>query len=459
MEIPPSSSIAQSTAFFSGLSRTDVENSILSIGPEPERNSHLHSTNLKVAASMTGELQDFKYEDYKEAYRLMNGPPKYPFQSIAQISNSKFDPYYFDGSENDPNFNVNENLIGTPLGTSVLEDPRLSYVKNIMTLKEYQGRADQLNDTYLKELYMVNSEKGSNYYINMLERQQQALEYWSREGRASKNKTIPGIAFTYNLPAGETQRSKKRMKLNQTIYSETPSVQRNYRRQVMSRLPSDPNDTVNRIGITDDQDLNVISLGSNIIPNPNQPFQATGGVGNGVNQVPFSMTPSRGPPLNTALFRSPFYADALVAGGKGDPLAVKDEATPLKRAPFSAEALAAGVGNLRKVEKQEAKSGKTLIGASPTAFSILTPDALQNAIKKQRPTMGNNTANVTSSVSEIFDPMKPSNVKDRIKNMNEYYKGEIEHNQKWKVEKNLKNRHGIDKANMLGFDRRGNPVS
>lgn len=451
MEIPPSSSIAQSTAFFSGLSRTDVENSILSIGPEPARNSHLHSTNMKVAASMTGELQDFKYEDYKEAYRLMNGPPKYPFQSIAQISNSKFDPYYFDGSENDPNFNVNENLIGTPLGTSVLEDPRLSYVKNIMTLKEYQGRADQLNDTYLKELYMVNSEKGSNYYINMLERQQQALEYWSREGRASKNKTIPGIAFTYNLPAGETERSKKRMKLNQTIYSETPSVQRNYRRQVMSRLPSDPNDTVNRIGITDDQDYTVISLGSNIIPNPGQPFQATGGVGNGLNQVPFSMTPLKGTKSSGTLFTTPELQ--------------LPETYRLMRSPFSAENLTAGAGRLRKVDPLAVKEEKT-----PTKYNVpenlkkgqvnLTPDLLVNALKKARNVKpGNDTANVTSSVPEIFDPMKPSNVKDKIKNMDQYYKGEIDNNKKWKVERNLKNRHGIDKGNMLDKDRRGNPVS
>jgi hypothetical protein len=290
MEIPPSSSFAQSTALFSGLSRDDVTKSILSIGPEPERNSHLYSNNVIVAASMTGELQDFKYDDYREAYRMMNGPPKYPFQSIAQISNSKFDPYYFDGSENDPNFNVNENLIGTPLGTSLLEDPRLSYVKNIMTLKEYQGQADQLNDSYLKELYMVNSEKGSNYYINMLERQQQALEYWSREGRASKNKTIPGIAFTYNLPAGVTQRPQKKQKVNQTIYSETANVQRNYRREVMNRLPSDPRDTVNTLSRTPTADPNVITLGSNIIPKAQESFQTSGQIGNGINMTPVNVT-------------------------------------------------------------------------------------------------------------------------------------------------------------------------
>lgn len=315
MEIPPSSSFAQSTALFSGLSRDDVTKSILSIGPEPERNSHLYSNNVIVAASMTGELQDFKYDDFREAYRMMNGPPKYPFQSIAQISNSKFDPYYFDGSENDPNFNVNENFIGTPLGTSLLEDPRLSYVKNIMTLKEYQGQADQLNDSYLKELYMVNSEKGSNYYINMLERQQQALEYWSREGRASKNKTIPGIAFTYNLPAGVTQRTQKRQKVNQTIYSETANVQRNYRREVMNRLPTDPRDTVNTLSRTPSADPNVITLGSNIIPKPQQSFQILGQIGNGINMTPVNVTPS------TPTFSIPNIYQTRISAPKkgGDP--------------------------------------------------------------------------------------------------------------------------------------------
>lgn len=231
MEIPPSSSFAQSSALFSGENKKDILRQLFLQGPVSDRNSHIESSNRFVATSCTGELQDFKIDDFKEAYRMMNGPPKYPFQDIALIENYKFDPYYFDGSENDPNINVNENLIGTPLGVSTLEDPRMSYVKNILTLKEYNGQANQLNDSYIKELYMVNSDKGSNYYYNMLERQKDSLDNWSREGRKRKNKAVPGIAFTYNLPTGTTNAVRKKRNVVQTLYSETPSVQRNYRRE------------------------------------------------------------------------------------------------------------------------------------------------------------------------------------------------------------------------------------
>lgn len=247
MEDPPSSSFAQSSALFSGLSKDEIEKSIYFQFPVSDRNNLVESSNRSVAISATGELQDFKYDDFREAYRMMNGPSKYPFQSIAQISNYKFDPYYFDGSESDPNINVNENLIGTPLGKSLLEDPRLAYVKNLLTLKEYEGQADQLNDSYIKELYMVNSEKGANYYQNMLDRQRDGIDYWSREGRNQKQSEIPGIAFSMNLPQGDHNREKKRVRVIQTAYSETPNVQRNYRRELMDRLDSGRGDATDTI--------------------------------------------------------------------------------------------------------------------------------------------------------------------------------------------------------------------
>ena len=269
MEIPPDSSFAQSTALCAGRSRQDVMNSILFQFPTSDSNTILLSSDAAVAASSTGDLTDFKYDNFREAYRMMNRPPKYPFQNIAQISNYKFDPYYFDGSENQANFNINENLIGTPLGTSLLEDPRLSYVKNLLTLREYEGQADQLNDSYIKELYMVNSEKGANYYQNMLENQKVALDNWSREGRKRKNIPIQGIAFTHNLPSGETARTKKKRIVEQTIYSETPSVQRNYRRDIFLNQPQDITDTVSTRSITSRN--SVIQFGNlgQITPAPN----------------------------------------------------------------------------------------------------------------------------------------------------------------------------------------------
>lgn len=274
METPPDSSFAQSSSLFSGQSKEDVIRSILLQAPSSDHNSLTNSSDRSVAISATGPLKDFKFDDFREGYRMMNFPPKYPFQSIAQIENYKFDPYYFDGSENSPNININENLIGTPMGTSLLEDPRLAFTKNMMILKEYEGQADQLNDAYIKELYMVNSEKGSNYYINMLERQQEGLDYWSREGRKRKNSSLPGIAFSYNLPQGETQRTKKQTRVAQTVYSATPNVQRNFRQQQFENAPRDDNDTVStRSGTitTRSGDDETVSLYSGRMPPPNTP--------------------------------------------------------------------------------------------------------------------------------------------------------------------------------------------
>lgn len=247
MEIPPDSSIAQSSAYFTGFSKDEINKRVISQYPIPSHNFLTASSDRTVASSYTGELRDFKYEDYQYAHQMFNGIQQYPFQNIAQISNYKFDPFYIDGSENEPNFNVNENLIGTPLGTSLLEDPRLNFVKNMLTLKEYQGQANQLNDAYIKELYMINAEKGSNYYQNMLEKQKVAIDQWSRKGRNLKQNPIDPVVFTINLPQGSARhlQSKKR-RMTQTLYSTTPSVQRDYRRERMERAAtSDPTDLVN----------------------------------------------------------------------------------------------------------------------------------------------------------------------------------------------------------------------
>jgi hypothetical protein len=246
MEIPPDSSFAQSTAYFTGYSENEITKRILGIQPFSGPNFLTANSNLSVALSSTGTSNDFKTADYQEAYRMMNGQQLYPFQSIAQISNHKFDPYYFDGSENEPNFNVVENLIGTPLGASVMDDPRLSYVRNLLTLREYQGQSDQLNDKYLKELYMINAEKGSTYYQNMLERQQQAMSDWTRSGRATKGGPLDPIHFTVNLPGVSEHKKSRKRSMTQTMFSTTPSVQRSYQRSQWERAPAirDENDSV-----------------------------------------------------------------------------------------------------------------------------------------------------------------------------------------------------------------------
>ena len=163
MEVPPASSFSEVSALFNDTSENQRQQELMGIFPIETPNKHFYSSDLSRAVSHTGFDVELRTNDLHEAHRIFNGPLLYPFQSKAQIFNHKFDPFYYDGSELDPNFNVQENLIGTPLGATTLEDPRMTYVKNMLQMKELHGANHPLDDSYLKELYMVNAEKGSNY--------------------------------------------------------------------------------------------------------------------------------------------------------------------------------------------------------------------------------------------------------------------------------------------------------
>lgn len=208
MEVPPFSSIAQINAPYSNLSVNEKRNYAKGITSLTSPNVFENSTARAIASSHTGNDIDFKLVDLARGFEMLEGQVMYPFRSKLDLEYSKVDPFFWNGSRGDPNINVNANLIGTPLGVSTLEDPRLTFVKNVLKLREFQGEENTSYDNYLKELLMTNTEKGSNYYYNQLEMLNQGLADYSRKKR-SKNSDIPDIVFSKSNLKGELRRPPK----------------------------------------------------------------------------------------------------------------------------------------------------------------------------------------------------------------------------------------------------------
>lgn len=236
MEIPPTSSIAQASAYFTGFSEDEQRRRVLEIVPEPFANRHLESLNIEAAASSSSLETEFRQKEFIEAYRLYNGSLLYPFQSVADIFNHKFDPSYFDGSEGtDGNFNVQENLIGTPLGASELIDPRVAYLDSLMKIKEYTAGNMPLDDKYIKNLYMLTTEKGANYYMNQLDDLKEAMGSYSRESSIKNRTQLSDFYFENKVHRGVHQHDSIINSVKLPHQSSTPNVQYNYRREDMKR--------------------------------------------------------------------------------------------------------------------------------------------------------------------------------------------------------------------------------
>lgn len=202
MEIPLPSSFSQASALFSDTNENERRAQVLGTWPNQMYNKHLESLDMIKAVSATNLDKDFRSNDYQEAFKIYNGSLLYPFQDTAQIFHHKFDPFYWDGSELDGDYNVQENLIGTPLGAGTLEDPRMTYVENILKLKEMQGVNDPLDNSYLQNLYMVNADRGSNYYQNQLQKLNFAMNNFSRVNRETRHVPLHSVQFTKNLATG-----------------------------------------------------------------------------------------------------------------------------------------------------------------------------------------------------------------------------------------------------------------
>lgn len=236
MEVPPASSFSQVSALFSDTSENEQQRAFLGLFPFETPNVHLHSSDFQQSVSHSGLDKEFRTADIKEGHRILQGHLLYPYQEKAQIFNHKFDPFYFDGSELSDEFNVQENLIGTPLGASTLEDPRMTYVKNMMRMKELHGANHPLDDSYLKELFMVNAEKGSNYYQNQLDKLDASMSLYSRSGRYSKHKPLQDIQFTQNIATGAPIHEKHTASIKYESPSDAGVIQNSRRSQRMARI-------------------------------------------------------------------------------------------------------------------------------------------------------------------------------------------------------------------------------
>lgn len=239
MEIPPSSSIAQISAYFTGYTDDEKLQQFLDLQPGTTPFKPTNSLDRLVATTNSGNEADFKMSDFSYAWQMYNGQLMYPFSDVAQIEHHQFDPSYFDGSEErQTSFNVQENLIGIPLDSPQLVDPRVSYIDSLMKLREYHAGNLPLDSSYLNTLFMTNTEKGANYYANQMNDLNEAMGLHTRTGFAMKNAIdIPESHYTSKLgqgvPSHDTNPTVSRFMENS---SKTLHVQSNYRQDRMQNV-------------------------------------------------------------------------------------------------------------------------------------------------------------------------------------------------------------------------------
>lgn len=240
MEIPPSSSTAQISAYFTGFSEEEKQKQFLDIYPFTVPFKPTNSLDVIPASSSSGTPTEFKTEDFKYAWQMYLGQMMYPFDNIAQVTHHQFDPLYFDGSEERAAaFNVQENLIGFPLDSPQLVDPRVSYIDSLMKMREYTAGNIPLDSSYLNTLFMSTTEKGANYYLNQLKDLDEAMGKSAREGYAIKNSVeIPEDLYRKHAERGVPTHSKLDSSIKSRFmetHSTTATTQSNYRREQMKQ--------------------------------------------------------------------------------------------------------------------------------------------------------------------------------------------------------------------------------
>lgn len=203
MENPPNLTFSEVTSVFSDLNHEQQRQELLNAFPYPQFNQITSDSNYAQGRSVTSDAAQFKSEIFQEGARIFNGQLLYPFESTAELWTNKTDPFYFDGSENNSVYHLQENLIGRTLGSDLLEDPNKTYAENLLTLKENHGSQMILNDDYVKNLFMLNTAKGSQYYARSIQREAENLAMHTREERQRKNANIVEPNYTRDYPTGQ----------------------------------------------------------------------------------------------------------------------------------------------------------------------------------------------------------------------------------------------------------------
>ena len=229
MDAPQTTNIADITAPFSDRSLQDNINRIYDLPRWQEFNRALVSSDIDVATTITSEAAMFKADDYKESYRQWHPYVQYPFDKTALIENQQFHVSYYDGSEENPINNVTENLIGTPLGASPFDDPRHIYVDTLLKHREYAGNNDPLDTDYLKQLYMLNTDKGTNYYKLQVQKQNEAINNYARAKTIRQSEPIDTIHFTARVARGITEHDLPKDRIPMKLF--TAVAENNYRKK------------------------------------------------------------------------------------------------------------------------------------------------------------------------------------------------------------------------------------
>lgn len=235
MEIQPPSSVAQATAPFTGLSRKQVEDTIRRIYPYRTLDTNLHSLNTREAISSSGLPTDFREREFIEGHRMLQGIVTNPWTSIHDIQQGKADPFYFDSGASDME-DILQKTIGKPTGAPDVNDPRLSFVENLMKLKQFnKGIDNERGYDYMKNLFLSQVEKGSTYYQTQAMRQNEGFtKHMMNKLQSRPPLDKHEILKNTHINKGMVRPHKHRYR--EVVINPTPGHQNNHKRAKLDDL-------------------------------------------------------------------------------------------------------------------------------------------------------------------------------------------------------------------------------
>lgn len=235
MEIQPPSSIEQATARFTGLTQQQVKDQIKRIYPYPPINTLLQSKNTLEAISSSGSSKDFNEKNLIEAHRLLTPFITNPWQSVQNIEQGKADPRYYDSGISDIKDLIGSTM-GTVTGASQINDPRESFVENLLKLKVFKGHVDNEHRAdYVKNLFLTQTEMGASYYQTQAIRQNEEL---SKHFADKRNGISPLSSHTFiqGVNMGTLKKSHDTLKRRNVVTSSIPIFTQNSKRQRLDQL-------------------------------------------------------------------------------------------------------------------------------------------------------------------------------------------------------------------------------
>jgi len=235
MEIPPPSSIEQATARFTGLTQQQVKDQIKRIYPYPPINTLLQSKNTLEAISSSGASKDFNEKNLIEAHRLLTPFITNPWQSVQNIEQGKADPRYYDSGISDIKDLIGSTM-GTVTGASQINDPRESFVENLLKLKVFKGHVDnEYRADYVKNLFLTQTEMGASYYQTQAIRQNEEL---SKHFANKRNGISPLSSHTFiqGVNMGTLKKSHDTLKRRNVVTSSIPIFTHSSKRQRLDQI-------------------------------------------------------------------------------------------------------------------------------------------------------------------------------------------------------------------------------